>query len=49
MKIVHKNDTKMFALFRDYDGSHYLDVVCGGIGLFEVRVKLTEEEIVRFH
>lgn len=39
-----RNHGKMFTLETDDLGGLYLEVVCGGIAMFPVRIKLDEEE-----
>ncbi len=48
MKEVLRNDNKMYILFEDSDGSHVLSVMCGGIGMYEVKIRLEEADALRY-
>ena len=43
------NQDWMFTLETDDKGALFLDVVCGGIGMYCVRVQLTGEEADAYH
>jgi hypothetical protein len=48
MKPVHSSREHEYDLFEELDGSLVLSVLCGTIGLYEARVRLTGEELSRF-
>lgn len=48
MKQLEINDAHMYRLEEDSGGSLYLSVVCGGIGMYEVRLKLNDAEVARY-
>ena len=48
MHIVIHDQERMFELLQDHT-SYHLRVVCGGIGWFEVTVRLTEQEVAEYH
>lgn len=37
-----------FELFVDSSGKHFLNVLCGGIGVFDVCIALTNDELERY-
>jgi hypothetical protein len=37
-----------FRFFTDSSGSYYLEVLCGAAGIFEVCIRLTEDELSRY-
>ena len=43
------NQESLFTLETDDLGALYLEVMCGGIAMFPVRVKLDSEETRRYH
>jgi hypothetical protein len=43
-----KNAERMFELVKEDDGILSLIVVCGGIGLFEMKVPLRDHEVKRY-
>lgn len=44
MKQVEINDASMYRLEEDTDGDLFITVVCGGIAMHEVRLKLNDAE-----
>ena len=48
MKTLIKNDDRMFELEEDDNGDLFLIVVAGGIAMYEVRVRLSDEEKTRY-
>ncbi len=48
MREVLRNQDKMFILLED-DGNYVLSTMTGGLGMYEVKVQLTSEEIERYH
>jgi len=47
MKEIIKKSS--YSLYRDRYGEFWIEVVCGTIGLYEIKVKLTEQEKSRFN
>jgi hypothetical protein len=49
MKELYDNEKWMFTVLLDEEtGNHFLEVMCGGVGLYPVRVKLSDEQIQDF-
>lgn len=48
MREILRNADEMYALYDDEAGGLVISVVCGGIGMYQVRIRLTEEEKERF-
>jgi len=44
-EILRKED---YSLYEDEKGDLWIEVVCGSIGLYEVRVKLLPEEVEKY-
>lgn len=48
--VLYVNDEASFSVSREQHGSrrHFLDVLCGGVGMFERRLEMTAEEVESF-
>lgn len=44
MKELLRNEKLMYVLEEGDDGSLFLTVVCGGVGIYELQVQLNEQE-----
>ena len=44
MKTLIKNDDQWWELMEDASGRWWLEVVCGGAGMYEVKFRLTRKE-----
>jgi hypothetical protein len=42
------SEPQSFEFYTDQSGRHFLNVFCGGIDLFIVRIALTDEEVSRY-
>lgn len=50
MKIIYSNDAEMFMVKQDESsGEFFLNVVVGGVGMYGVEKKMTEEMIAIFN
>jgi hypothetical protein len=50
MKVLHTNDAEMFMVKQDESsGDIFLNVVVGGIGMYEIEKKMTKEMVDAFH
>jgi hypothetical protein len=49
MKEILRNQDKMYALLEDDVGCLVLSAMCGGVGMYEVKVQLTSDEIERYN
>jgi len=38
-----------YELVSDAEGNYFLEVLCGGVGMYEVRIELTEAQVARYH
>lgn len=47
-RLVFRDQERMFDLLEGEDGQLFLDVVCGSVGLFEVRIRLSDEQKGRY-
>lgn len=45
MKREWDSHDHMCVLYRDQSGNRFLDTVCGGIAMYEVRIKLTQDQV----
>lgn len=45
MRQVFQKPWSYTVMFDELSNTHYLDVLCGGAGMYEVRVKLTSTEV----
>lgn len=43
--VIVKDDDRMFALVKDENGDCFFKVVCGGMAMYEAKIKLTDEEM----
>lgn len=43
--VVVKDDDRMFVLVKDGHGDCFIKVVCGGIAMYEAKIKLTDQEM----
>lgn len=43
-KDIILNDQESYRLFENESGDVFFGVLCGGVGMFEAKIKLTEEE-----
>lgn len=48
-KDVVINQDKMYRLFEDEYGHLYIGVVCGGVAVYEMKIKLTTDEVDRYN
>jgi hypothetical protein len=48
MKARYSSEQHEFDLFEEPNGSLVISVLCGTVGLYEVRVRLNEDEIGRY-
>lgn len=39
---------KDYSLYKDQHDAYWIEVVCGSIGLYEVKVKLLPDEVTKF-
>lgn len=44
-KVIFTDQKNRYQLCQDEIGNLYISVVCGGIGLYEIKFKLNEEEV----
>jgi len=42
------NQSRMYELLCSPDGTRYLDVVCGGVGMVTRRIKLTQKQVNQY-
>lgn len=49
MKELLKNDNLLYILEEDSDSSLYLTVTCGGIAMYDIKVRLEEDERLQYH
>lgn len=47
MNEVLRNQNKMYVLFEDH-GNYVLSAMSGGVGMYEMRVRLNSEEVARY-
>ncbi len=48
MKLIHSSSNLEYDLFEDDNGSFVISVLCGTIGLYEARIRLSQEEIEQY-
>jgi hypothetical protein len=48
MKTVHKKEWAYIVLLDESTGEYFIDVVCGGVATYLVRLKLTDDEVEAF-
>jgi hypothetical protein len=48
MKSELINHEKWYELLSDDDGALYLDVVCGGVGMYSVKIKITPDQVAQY-
>ena len=49
LETVYSNSEMMFSVLKDKESdNHFLEVVCGTIGMYEVTIPLTREEVADF-
>lgn len=45
-ELIKKND---YSLYEDDNGELFIEVVCGSIGLYEVKIKLLQDEVIKYN
>lgn len=49
LETIYSNSEMMFSVLKDKKSDkHFLEVVCGTIGMYEVTIPLTSEEVADF-
>ena len=49
MTTIYTNQPWMYSLLKnEFSGVYYLEVVCGSIGLYNMYLRLTDEEVATF-
>lgn len=49
LETIYSNSEMMFSILKDKESDkHFLEVVCGTIGMYEVTIPLTREEVSDF-
>ncbi|MBK8575467.1 MAG: hypothetical protein IPN90_07270 [Elusimicrobia bacterium] len=49
LETIYSNSGMMFSVLKDKESEkHFLEVVCGTIGMYEVTIPLTREEVLDF-
>lgn len=47
---LFRNEKLLYTVFKDKNSNdHFIEVVCGSTGMYEVCVKLLEDEITKFY
>lgn len=45
MTVVEHNQDEMYELLKDEKGQFFLSILCGGVGVYEVYIRLTPEDV----
>lgn len=49
MEAIYRDKALMYSVMKDEtDNSYYIQVLCGGVGMYKINVKLSNDEVKEF-